>query len=64
MKLNFLELQDQFFSLRMDGVRVNRFNAIIIDDGGAEIGVNSCSHEFCFWIFSQQVIHPNRFGQL
>lgn len=59
MNLNFLELQDQFLSLRVDGVRVDRFNAVIIDDGRAEIGVNSRSDKFCFWIFSQQVIHPN-----
>lgn len=53
MDLNFLELQDQFLSLGMDGVRVDRFNAIIVDDGRAEIGVNSRCDKFCFCTFDQ-----------
>lgn len=51
MNLNFLELQDQFLSLGMDSIRVDRFNVIIVDDGRAEIGVNSRSDQFCFCTF-------------
>lgn len=44
--LSGFEFQNQLFPLRLDRIGIDRFDIVVVDDGGFVVGVNRRNHMF------------------